>query len=71
MRDWFDDAFSRYLPAPIRNTATAERNSLLNEKTEPQQIGYVADGKHSVSNGNHKDVAGVADDNPELWEDLP
>src|SRR5262249_53668859 len=61
MREWFNDAFARYTPHLIRHTATGEENQGHTSKINPPQKSRVADQKISVSNGNHRDVADVAD----------
>jgi putative DNA primase/helicase len=68
MRDWFDDAFARYIPPisldtppPIRHTDTSEQNQVDMAKIDPPQNGHVADRKDGLSSGNHRDVADVAD----------
>jgi len=63
LREWFDDAFFRYLPVLIRNSATNQENQEVTPKNDPQQNGHISDRKDGLSSGNHRDVADVADRN--------
>ena len=61
--EWFEDAFSRYLPLFIRHTDTNQENQIDRAKKDPSQNGDVTDRKMSLSNGNHRDVTDVTDRN--------
>jgi putative DNA primase/helicase len=70
LREWFDDAFLRYIPLPIRNTATSEQNQPAAPENDPQQNGNVADRKSDLSTRENYDVADVADRSTDSWEDI-
>ncbi|MDP2601782.1 MAG: DUF3631 domain-containing protein [Deltaproteobacteria bacterium] len=70
LREWFDDAFSRYIPLPIRNTATSQPSQTVTPENDPQQNTNVADRKSDLSSRKNADVADVADRNEDSWEDI-
>jgi putative DNA primase/helicase len=68
LREWFEDAFDRYIPPispsippTIRNTATSEQNQGVKLENDPQQNGDVADRKSDLNSEKIKNVADVAD----------
>ena len=67
-RNWFDDAFARYLPVSNRHTVTSEEDQEVTAKNDPSQIGVVTDRKSSLSSGKTKNVTVVTDRKEDLWE---
>jgi len=71
LREWFDDAFARYLPLSIRNTATSEQTQAVRAETIRNTNIDVADRKSDLSIRKQTNVADVADRKHDSWEDLP
>ena len=66
LREWFDDAFSRYIPLSIRNTETSQQNETVTPENDPQQNSNVADRKSDLSIRKNVDVIDVADRKAEI-----
>ncbi len=68
LREWFEDAFARYLPPSIRNAATRKQNQEVKQENDAQQNVSVAEGKNELTTRENSDVADVADQDGGLWE---
>lgn len=62
LKEWFDDAFSRYTPLSIRNTVTCQENQDVRPEIDPSQNAAVTDRKTDVNGRKHCDVTVVTDE---------
>ncbi len=65
MKEWFEDAFSRYIPLLIRHTVTNQENQTVTPENDPSQNANVTDQKSNLSTGKDSDVTNVTD---RKWE---
>lgn len=70
LKDWFDDAFRRYIPVSIRHTDTNQQNQTVIPENDPSQNANVTDRKSDLSPRKDSDVTGVTDRNGDSWEDI-
>ena len=70
LREWLDDAFTRYLPVSVRHTVTPQQISQVTPEINPSQNGHVTNGNNGLSSETQKDVTDVTDQNRDLWRDV-